>query len=441
MKKKYTIFLSTLMILLSLLTLTSCSIKTKNTNNCSDVDASTDVSSLVVTDVYILIGNVSNSMVPDFSVIRSEVNNAMKAGGNYYVFFLDGAPKQNSQSGKFEQYKKTGKKAAEEFYSKRTEEFLSMLQSATPQADDTDILEGLMIVSDIMNSSISTNEKKLFIFSSGVSTSGYIDFSSDSKLLSTWDSSHIITGLKNAASLPIFKNVEINWFGIGYTEAPQQEISRKNIEKLKELWLQILNEESINEKFDKSIFKITTNRNHTEEEKKQLKKVKTVCFQEDEDLFGYFLEKEMGFLPGKATLQSKEKAIKTLKAFAKQINESKSEKFLIVGTTAHDDSRIKRLKLSKERAEVIKRILISNGISAKKLVSIGIGTEEIGLDGFIIDDLNKDGTLNDEAQKNRRIEIMNEDSSRAQAIIQGWEKWKLDNQEIYQEVSYLYENG
>ncbi len=109
---------------------------------------------------------------------------------------------------------------------------------------------------------------------------------------------------------------------------------------------------------------------------------------------GKYVTNGILFDSGKATIQPQSMGV--INKFVTIMNEKPDWKFEIIGHTDTDGDEAKNLKLSSERAESVKNILIKLGIDAQRLTTIGKGESE---------PLHANNTTEEKAN-NRRVEFI-----------------------------------
>jgi len=109
---------------------------------------------------------------------------------------------------------------------------------------------------------------------------------------------------------------------------------------------------------------------------------------------GKYVTNGILFDSGKSII--KPQSLGVINKFITLLNKYPDWKFQIVGHTDSDGSKEDNLKLSKKRAEAIKKIMVNNGITANRLNSFGKGENE---------PLNDNKTEEDKAN-NRRVEFI-----------------------------------
>ena len=119
------------------------------------------------------------------------------------------------------------------------------------------------------------------------------------------------------------------------------------------------------------------------------------------------------FLGDKAEFVNEEAAINAISEYAKILLQQPNRQIYIIGTTARGDREFCK-ELSEARAEAVKSVLISCGVSEDQLICLGLGCED---DPWHIQDVDENGRQVEEyASKNRKVLLMDVKSEEANLI-------------------------
>lgn len=369
-------------------------------------------------DVCFVIGNTRNVKQIDSNILEDEILQAMEKESKYSIIVIDGNPNEISVSGKLENSNRlfTKKDNNQETLNNRMKE----ITSCVPNDEEIDILAALDYASKSIDEK--ADNKKIVIYSSGISTAGELNFAKNPDLIYD-DPNKIIEYLKNRHALPDLSNIEIVWYGINHVEGEQVELSTFELYKLKCIWSQILKEcgvkfENISEIFNEKPSQQLSN----EADKSDFPKVSVVKFNEI-----VFSIEEFEFEIDTAILKNRKGAVDILRPIAQDIINAGFPQFYIVGSTASDYgySKAKCLELSLERAQAIKDILCDLGVPENCLKIYGLGREYIDGDNrWRINDLNSNDKLNHVlAQKNRKVMLIPSDSVSGKDFIEDYNEY------------------
>lgn len=360
--------------------------------------------------VCFLLGNTANMPKIKTSWIEDELSPLADTGKKYSLIVLDGKPNVN-----YENELSFPKKLLidSENNAHILESEIAQLTSTIAEDPEIDILEGLDVARRVLSTSQDT--KRLIIFSSGLSTTGVLNFAKNPELLNT-NPSEIVDKLFNSKSIPDLSGIDIVWFGLCDVAGNQEKLSNQHESQLENIWRAILESAKVNSldiRLDVPLC------GTGEDENVEYPPVSIVESSGILEL----PEDEIGFMPDQAVFVSEIDAIETLKYYAECIMAGAGE-YYIVGSTATVGSAASSVDLSEKRAEAVKSILCSTyGISEDCLLTFGLGHDNLGGKYEWRDnDINEDGTLNEAiAKKNRKVLIIDAGSDEGQKFIEQWE--------------------
>lgn len=357
--------------------------------------------------VCFIIGNTKNVKQVDVNVLKEELNEASDNKSYYSVIVIDGKPNEISLEGQLNSSNKlfTGKEQNDKLFNETLEKIIHC------EANDKeiDILAALDIAAKTLEAS-DTDEKKMVVFSSGISTSGILDFYEKPDLLFT-STDEIVQIIKNKHGMPDLSDIDVVWYGLNHVDDAQEELNSFELYKLRSLWSAILKEAGVKFEDDSEVFNEKASSVIDETDKIDKSNFEEVHSVEFKDVIA-FSEEEFGFVSGEYTLLDENKTKEILEPVAEDIINMGYPEFYIIGSTASAESNEYCLNLSKQRAEVIKDILCEFGVSESCLKIYGIGREYIDDDyTWRIKDLDNNGNLiPDKAQMNRKVMFIPADS-------------------------------
>lgn len=368
--------------------------------------------------VCLLYGNTRNVGVPNYDELKKEIEQMSEGVTDCSVIVIDGEPNTVSYNNTIK-YPKTipiFKKSSDTRYINNV---MKDILNCKPDTEEIDILSALYNAQKALSKDDGL-KKKIVIFSSGISTTGILNFSENPKLIEE-DPSSIVNKLNKAKSIPDLTGVEIIWHGFGIVEPPQENLTKINEYRLKNIWNAILKECNATIVGETINGEISDEQDYISEEfRKDYPDVSNAEFPTIIE----FDETQVQFESGTANFLDENEVYKDLKPYADLIRESGCEKFYIVGSTASADNNDKCLALSYKRAEAVKKVLCSYEVSPSYFEVYGIGREDFkGEFEWRVNDLNTDGTLNETfAKKNRKVVIVEQQSKRGQDFIEVWNK-------------------
>lgn len=291
---------------------------------------------------------------------------------------------------------------------KETDKFFEEYEkNSVATTNEVDTLRAITLAADAVNGSNAT-DKQIFVVDSGLSTSGYLNFSG--KNLFDTDIEFLIENLREKHAIPNLNGIRITWWGLSNVCGEQTALPAEQAFKLKEIWSAILAEsgaESI--KFNSTPLNAVV---YSGILPNVSEVAVAVPFIESENGYVAIDIKSLGFKPDTAYISDKTAAERSLSEVIANLKENPSLNIVIAGSCATVGAGGKAL--SKERANAVKELLCKRGIDGARISTIGLGSMECSLR---VDDLNPDGTLNEtQAQKNRAVFIYSADSSVADEI-------------------------
>lgn len=323
---------------------------------------------------------------------------------NYFGMIADSNPtKIDLQNA--EEYEETIENGRWDTIQKDVINFIIEMQDKEADDEEVDTLKALCNVAKVFNQQ-TRNKNRLLIYDSGLCTSGALNFIEKTNLKKLIDKNKAITKkevssvvkeLNKNKDLPKFSNTKILWYGIGMTGGKQSELSNLQISNLQTIWNEILCESGAEVNF------IDVINNQEKINDKSLPSVSVVMFDNAVQLG----EDELGFESGSAEFRegTEENRIKVLKKF---VNEAKSNRILIVGTTSSGGSQKpddEDFKLSWDRAEAVQNELEKFEIPEYQIETLGLGTQshKYNPDEFVNGKYITDSSA---AKENRSVYIM-----------------------------------
>ncbi len=368
----------------------------------------------------ILYGNTKNVGEPDSQVLLKEITQMANNKTDCSVIVIDGSPDYISYKNTIE-FPETFSFIKEE----NDNDFLNQVVSdikreSIPRTDEINIINALFAAEKTL-SKTNISDKKIILFSSGISTDGILDFSKNPDLLNEKPKT-IVKMLKENKSLPNLTGITVIWHGLGVVEEPQENLTISEQKKLEKIWKSIL--EACNVNMDDSDIKLDIGNMNDQEHIAQIKSnfpiVSVACFTDEI----VFMEENIGFVEETAEFKNKEKAKRKLSAYVKFLKDSNYKQFYVIGSTASDGDNQGCIDLSEDRAKAVKDVLVKLGVPASNLKIYGIGREDYsGEYKWRVNDLDKNGKLIPKAaQSNRKVVIVKASSKIGKEFKKLWDE-------------------
>lgn len=374
-------------------------------------------------NAIVLCGNHANNVKPDYGKIEHTLTNVALEYGNIGIICIDGNPYLAKDVSISEQKKGLSSSKRETIAKSQANQIIDFMntEDCLAKEEEANCLKSFEIVSRVANSTSYKNKKNVvYVFDSGLSTTGVINFCDIGMDSSRID--ELIENLEKESMIYDLTDVDIYWYGIGDVAEPQAELSSAQREFLKLFWSEYLVKTGANvyfmedistDVFDQNlpyvspVLSITPAIEWNESQEKQ-KFPDVVTF--DEEI--------LGFKAGTAELIDTAEAEKLLANTSDYLRENSDKCIVVVGCTANwGDLENYCIPLSQNRSDVIKKILVGQGISEDRISTYGLGYEN----PFYKNDIDENGKLVEEiAKANRCIVLLDADSELAQKIISDW---------------------
>ncbi len=275
---------------------------------------------------------------------------------------------------------------------KSADEILEAIESAAPEREQVDVLASIKLGSDLLKSKTEP-VRRLVLVSNMIGTTGLIDFSTGE--LINQDVGFIVDQLNSVHAIPDLSFVDsIRIYGFGQTCGSEQDSLTDDFKlKMKSLWLAVFEAAGCSE--DKVLFDTTP---LADIEPSGYPKVATVPVNEVTLVYETAtptptetpqstveppistpinLLEDVQFKENTAELLNYDEAVQKLTEVASIILEHPDSTFLLLGGCAGDVSTTYDsfgMRLSRDRANSIRALLISLRVPEYQLVAIGMGS-------------------------------------------------------------------
>ena len=374
-------------------------------------------------NAIVLCGNHANNVKPDYSKIEHTITNVALEYGNISIICIDGNPYLAKDVSISEQKKGLSSSKRETIAKSQASQIIDFMntEDCIAKEEEANCLKSFEIASRVVNSTSYKNKNNVvYVFDSGLSTTGVINFCDIGMDSSRID--ELIKILENESMIYDLTGVDIYWYGIGDVAEPQADLSSAQKEFLKSFWSEYLVKTGANVYF---MTDITTDvfdmkMPYVSPVLSITPAVEWNASQEKQDFPDVvtFDEEILGFKAGTAELIDKFEAEEILTKTSDYLRENPDKCILVVGCTANWGDLENYCKpLSQNRSDVIKQILVEQGIAEERISTYGLGYEN----PFYKNDVDENGKLVEElAKANRCIVLLDADSELAQKIISDW---------------------
>lgn len=370
-------------------------------------------------NVIIMAGNHANAVKPDYSTLSDILEEVALNSGNISVIVTDGKPFISCDISIPEQKRGLSDNKKKTIASSQADQIIEFLGSeqCLAKTEGLAILQSFELVSRISKTDdYMSGITELYIYDSGLST---VQLDLSDVDLNRNEAEDIVLEMKEADMIPDLSSIEkVCWYGICDVSGDQEKLSNMQVEKVKAIWKELLEEAGTEVDYRSDI-----STGQFGEELPYIKPVPscTTALEwndsgETEEGFPetlVFDEEIIGFEPGTACLLDVEQAKNALEKTAEYLIEHKEFRVLMVGSTACWGTRESCIALSEERCAVVRELLVQLGANDAQIITKGMGFDS----PFYKDDKGAEGYLDESiAPSNRVTVLMDADCELARSI-------------------------
>ncbi|MBR1432651.1 hypothetical protein, partial [Ruminococcus sp.] len=246
MKKRVLNAMAAIMIALTGVTsMTGCSfneIKAKLTGDTAKASEPTS-------NVCLVVSPTANQHKPDVSLAYNEIYDSCYSYAYKCCLVDDGAPylaleDDLTNADRIDGSSDQNKKLDAEAYA---EDFIEKAEGVQALTAEKDTIKAIRLAADTLDSC--KGDKTIVLIDNGISTTGIVSF----KTFQNFDPDKLIGALSDN-DYAALDNVDIVWYGLGDTVAPQNELSNDDLNNLQSFWEKYLkNCGAANVKFPKKV--------------------------------------------------------------------------------------------------------------------------------------------------------------------------------------------
>ncbi|WP_433576190.1 OmpA family protein [Nocardia brasiliensis] len=266
----------------------------------------------------------------------------------------------------------------------------SALSEIRPVTAEVDLLAAI----DLGARSLDSEPKTMIIEDSGLSTAGLLRFQQPGMLQAS--AREVADRLERARELPNLSGVTVILRGFGDVASPQEPLGTAKRNNLIDIWSAILTRAGALVQSDRAP-------RRGEAWPDFAPRVTTVAIERPApSLDPVPIPASEFFQENSPVLLDRERAIETLRPFAEYATATPG-RIDLIGTTARDGDRDGQLRLSRQRADAIKALLVDPlGVAGSRITTDGVGS----FGPWYIPDRAEDGSLLPaEAARNRTVRI------------------------------------
>lgn len=393
-------------------------------SGCAGKEASTGGEESGKPAAAYVVANTANTKKVDSSapLLQDTIGDCVRQYGYLVMIRVDGDPQailvQDLDIP--EKHKQASKERLEKDALSKTTNLLEVLGEISAVHPEVDYLEGLRCAASALNSlDDSYTSRTIILCGSGLSTSGYLNFQNN--LLSGADPQTIVEMLKEREMLPDLSGIDtVYWLGMGEVEEPQEKLSPAQKKSLEAIWKAVI-EEAGSELVENTYISVADEM----EKPEQLPSVSTIDLPEEQPVFFdadtelsenafqepvILGEDQVQFVGDQAEYLHPDAAVETIRPIAEYLNTHKTVNLLLVGCTAGDITDDAMLRLSKDRAETVRKTLVEFGVPEERLTTVGMAAG----DPWHIENAGYEGSA---ASANRKVVFLDASTSQAEDIL------------------------
>ena len=302
--------------------------------------------------------------------------------------------------------------------SKATNIIVSM-QNVIANDPEVDYLQSLHQAVRILTSLEGYDSKQIIVLGTGLNTTGVLDFNNN---LISAEPDVVVELLKEKSEIPNFSGITVYWQQLSDVAAPQQALTSVQRDKLQQIYAGIVeagggtfvyNDIIANPVNESGAYPSVTPVELPEDtpihfEPEELESEEGDKAFEEPWILG---ENKVEFMGDQSTYLFPEKAVENIRPIAEYLNQHESVKLLLIGSTAGDVTNEYTLKLSQERADVVKNTLVELGVDASRIIAVGMGSS----DPWHVLNAGYEGAA---ASGNRKCVLLDSRSATAQSILE-----------------------
>lgn len=361
----------------------------------------------------------------DFNSMREKISAVVEKCGYIRLVVADGSPFTAVDVDIPTPDKKYTKSKQKKLNEDLTDHIIEMMNDAAtvrPKTAENDLLAGIKRGKQELARCQSATRKDLIVIASGISRAGNLRFqeyvydngSRTTNALLTAKPEEIVAELLKNYAVPNLSGVDsLTWYGLG-AFAGAQKVPDSVIPKLETLWTAITDEAGCPVDFGD----LTLQENPPQTDTHSA----VIDFGEDKlvvdisKLEVSLDEKALGFEANLAELKDVNKAKSIVAPFAELMCQSDDAELYLVGLTATFGNDLEHcVELSEARAQVVKGLLVMQGVPESRLHVIGLGQggSVLRVDDTIDADVD---TLEQLREQNRVVWLLGQNSSRLKAL-------------------------
>ncbi|MGH3962584.1 MAG: OmpA family protein [Pseudonocardiaceae bacterium] len=352
---------------------------------CGDNSAGSAPGALAV-----IVGAHSNMVAPSLlDTVQAEIETAAELGSPATVIVDDGSPSAAAPLSL-----KTGNDNPL-YQQDQINQLTNLIDQTRADNPEVDLLAAISLAARSVTDAV--GPKTIVVIDSGLQTTGALRFQDQDGALLNANPDEVVELLRRTQQLPNLTGMRVIFTGLGDTAAPQQPLPAPARAVLVALWTKIV--EAAGGKAEVKQAPLPSTRTIdglppvtiVPVAAKSIGPLPSITVLRDGTV---------GFVPDQAVFRDSAQARAVLADYAREITNGR--RALLTGTTASAGTSEYRLRLSQERANAVRDLLVSLGAPADRISTRGLGSDFPGY----VPDHDPQGNLNPiPAAQNRQVII------------------------------------
>jgi outer membrane protein OmpA-like peptidoglycan-associated protein len=311
----------------------------------------------------VIVGAHANMVAPSvLDTIQTEIDTAAGLGSPATVIVADGSPTASAP---------LSLKAANDnplYRQDQVNQLTNLIDQTRADNPEVDLLAAISLAARSVTEAV--GPKTIVVIDSGLQTTGALRFQDQDGALLNANPDEVVELLRRTQQLPNLTGMRVIFTGLGDTAAPQQPLPAPARAVLVALWTKIV--ESAGGKAEVKQAPLPSTRTMdglppvtiVPVAAKSIGPLPSITVLRDGTV---------GFVPDQAVFRDPDQARAVLADYAREITNGR--RALLTGTTASAGTSEYRLRLSQERANAVRDLLVSLGAPADRINTRGLGSD------------------------------------------------------------------
>ncbi|MGH3886280.1 MAG: OmpA family protein [Pseudonocardiaceae bacterium] len=310
-----------------------------------------------------IVGAHSNMVAPSLlDTSKTEIDTAAELGSPVTVIVDDASPTASAPLSL-----KTGNDNPL-YQQDQVNQLKNLIDEARADSPEVDLLAAINLAARSVTDAV--GPKTIVVIDSGLQTTGALRFQDSDGALLNANPDEIVELLRRTQQLPNLSGMRVVFTGLGDTEAPQQPLPQPARAALVALWTKIV--ESAGGKAEVKQAPLPSTRTIdglppvtiVPVAAKSIGPLPSITVLRDGTV---------GFVPDQAVFRDPDQTRAVLADYAREITNGR--RALLTGTTASAGTSEYRLRLSQQRANAVRDLLVSLGAPADRISTRGLGSD------------------------------------------------------------------